>query len=86
MPAATVSEGGKAQLLVGPDGSRRGLWLQNNSAGDLRLVEGGADAATDSGIRIAANGYYETPPSRRGIGSWSVWGATKDQKFEWGTW
>lgn len=86
MPSATVAEGKKAQLVVGPDGSRDGFWLQNNSAGDLRLLEGGAEAGPKSGMRIAANGYYETPPSRKGIGSWSVYGETTGQEFEWGTW
>ena len=86
MPSGTITEAGKAQTLVGPDGSRRGLSLQNNSDADLRLIEGGPDASATSGIRVRAGAYYETPPTRRGVGSWSVWGPNKDQAFEWGTW
>ena len=86
MPLGSITTGGKAQALVSPSGTRRGLSVQNNSTGDLRLLEGGVDASQVMGIRIAPSGYYETPPSRRGIGSWSIWGASDGQSFGWEEW
>ncbi len=86
MPAATVSEGGKAQLLVGVNGARRGLSVQNNSDGPLRIVQGGQDASGSNGVSIPAGGYYETPTNRYAGGSWSIWGATAGQSYGWEEW
>lgn len=86
MPAATVETGGKAQLLVGVNGARRGLSVQNNSDGPLRIVQGGQDASGTNGISIPAGGYYETPTNRYAGGSWSIWGATAGQSYGWEEW
>ena len=86
MPSGTIASGGAAQLLVGPNSARNGVWLQNNSDADLRMVEGGAAASATSGMKVPAGGYYETPPNRRAVGSWSVFGATTGQTFEYGEW
>ena len=86
MPSASIAEAGKAQSLGGPDSARNGIWVQNNSDAALRLVEGGAEASASSGVIVPSGGYFETPQSRRAIGSWSVWGANAGQKFEWGVW
>lgn len=86
MPSGTIATGGQPQPLVGPDTYRNGLWVQNNSAADLRIIEGGADAGAASGMLLQAGMYYETAPSRRALGSWSIWGGTTGQVFEYGTW
>lgn len=86
MPAATVETGGKAQLLVGVNGARRGLSVQNNSDGPLRIVQGGQDASGSNGVSIPAGGYYETPTNRYAGGSWSIWGATAGQSYGWEEW
>lgn len=82
MPSGTIAEAGKAQVLAAVNGARKGMLVQNNSDGDLRILQGGADASATSGIKIAAGGWYETPVNRYAGGSWSVWGATAGQAFE----
>lgn len=88
MPEGTIAEGGKAQLLVGPDVSRRGLSLQNNSSGDLRLgvVTGPDEPSSTIGIKIAPGAYYEVTAGRYAGGSWKLWGATTGQAFGWEVW
>ena len=84
MPSGTITEAGKAQTLVGPDSARLGIWVQNNSDADLRLIEGGAEPSNTSGIKVAAGAYYETQPNRRAVGGWKVWGSKAGQAFDWG--
>lgn len=86
MPTGTIADAGKAQVLVSPTVARKGLSVQNNSDGDLRLLQGGQDASSTMGIRISAGAYYETPVNRFSAGSWSIWGATAGQAFGWEEW
>ncbi len=86
MAAGSITKGGQPQLLVGAYEFRRGLSFQNESAGDLRLLQGGVDASPTSGIRVAPSAYYETPTNRYAGGSWSVYGDTDGQAFTWEVW
>lgn len=86
MANGTIAEAGKAQSLAPVNISRRGLSVQNNSDGPLRIIQGGQDASGSNGISIAAGGYYETPLNRYAGGSWSIWGATAGQSYGWEEW
>lgn len=77
--SGTITAGGTAQALMAANTAREGLWLQNQSAGDLWVSEVGTAAATQPSIRIPA-GFYWRPPSVT-AGAYSIFGATTGQAF-----
>ena len=78
--AGTITTGGTAQQLAAANANRLGWWVQNNSAGDLRVNRFGTASIT-AGIRISAGDLYESMPGAQGVGALSIWGATTAQAF-----
>lgn len=81
--SGTITVGGTQQQLAAANAARRGLWVQNNSAGDLRINSTGNASAT-SGILLPGgqNALYEYPSSGVPVTGISIWGATIGQAFE----
>jgi hypothetical protein len=81
--SGTIAAAGVAQVLAVANPARRGLWVQNNSAGDLRLNSTAAASAT-AGILIPGgqNALYEYPAAGVPLTAISIWGATLGQAFE----
>jgi hypothetical protein len=81
--SGTIAAGNTQQQLVAANAARRGLWVQNNSAGDLRVNSTGLASAT-SGLLLPGgqNALYEYPNSGVPVTAISIWGATTGQAFE----
>jgi hypothetical protein len=80
--SGTIASGGVAQDLAAADSSRRGFWIQNQSAGDLWINEiGGTAQAGQPSFKVAAGDFYEMPITGISYGKISVFGATGGQAF-----
>jgi len=75
----TITTGGAAQTLFAANPARRGITIQNQSAGDLYI--GGAAALNQTSLKIPPNGYYETPGNFSGTALIQIIGATTGQAF-----
>lgn len=73
-----ITAGGTAQELCAARG-RRGLCVQNQSAGDLWVNDRGTAAADNGSIKIAAGALYEFPCGP--VDAVSILGATAGQAF-----
>lgn len=80
---STITTGGTAQPLFAARFDRGAFYVQNNSAGDLRIQFDGS-AAVNSGIKLAPGSLYESPPGVGASGTVSIWGATTGQEFQYG--
>lgn len=80
--SGTITSGGNAQSLMAANPSRKGFWVQNNSAEDLWIRDTGtAAAATQPSLKIVAGALYETPITGCPTGAVSIFGATTGQAF-----
>jgi len=81
--SGTITAAGVAQVLAVTNAARRGLWVQNNSAGDMRINSTGAASAT-AGIALPGgkNALYEYPSHGITTAAISIWGATLGQAFQ----
>lgn len=80
IPAAnTITTGGTAQLLFAANPLRRGIVLQNQSAGDLYI--GNPATLTQGSLKIPSGYYYETPGNFSGTADIQIIGATTGQAF-----
>lgn len=76
--SGTIAAANAAQSLMPANPNRRGLFVQNNSTGDLWLNELGQSAvAGQPSIRIPSGAFFETN-SRSSV---SILGATLGQAF-----
>lgn len=75
----TITTGGTAQTLFAANTARRGVVVQNQSAGDLYI--GNPAAQNQSSLKIPSGGYYETPPNFSGTALIQIIGATAGQAF-----
>lgn len=77
--SGTITTGGTSQQLVAANASRKGLYLQNISAGDLWINElGGAAAVNTAGSWKIAPGEVFSASTNRVI---NIVGATTGQAF-----
>lgn len=81
--SASVTLASTAQVLAAANGRRNGFRFQNISAGDLWINDLAGDAAIDTAgsMKIAAGGFYQTPPLYDYQGAISIIGATNGQKY-----
>ena len=82
--SGTITAGGTAQALLTADESRTSFFLQNNSAGELRVrfTRAGTAATSTTGINITAGSTLALEPSDRFLKlAASIWGATTGQAF-----
>lgn len=81
--SGTIAVGGTQQTLAAANSSRRGLWVQNNSNGDLRINStGNASATVGLVLPGGQNALYEYPTNGVPVTAISIWGATTGQAFE----
>lgn len=79
--SSTITSGGNAQSLTGDNASRNGIFIQNNSTGDLWINDQGTAAATQPSIWLPAGSYWENPNDWPPGRAWSIFGATTGQAF-----
>ena len=77
----TIATGGTAQQAMAANAARRGFVIQNQSSGDLYISGLGTATLDQNSLKIAAGGYYETPPHHVSTGAISIIGATTGQAF-----
>lgn len=78
--SGTVTTGGTAQELAAANSARRGMTLQNNSTGELRVSPFGTASAA-AGYRVSAGDLLVLDSPHCGVGAVSVWGSTTGQAF-----
>jgi hypothetical protein len=84
--SGTITLGGTAQVLQAAQ-SRRGIWIQNNSAGDLWINDLGATAVlAQPSIRLATNAVWQTPDGGASPLALSIIGATTAQAWTGRVW
>lgn len=79
--SGTITTGGTAQNAAASNASRIGFAIQNNSSGDLWFNTLATAVQSQPSIKVAAGGYYETPPGVSPTGAISIIGATTAQAF-----
>jgi len=79
--SGTGTSGGVAQTLAASNASRTGLWVQNQSTGDLWISSVGTAAATQPSLWLPAGAYYEFPETGVPTTAVSIFGATTGQAF-----
>jgi hypothetical protein len=84
--SGTIAAGGTAQNAAAANSSRRGFWIQNNSAGDLWISTVATAVASQPSLKIASGALYESPPGGAGTGAISIIGATTSQAFSGREW
>lgn len=77
---STVAAGGTAQQLAAANTARRGLTVQNTSAGELRVNVFGT-ASASAGYRVMSGDLLVLDAPHCGVGAVSIWGATTGQAF-----
>jgi hypothetical protein len=75
-----ITPGGTAQQLVASNAARRGLTMQNTSAGDLRVSPWGTASVT-AGYQVGPGQLLVLDTPHCGVGAVSVWGSTTGQTF-----
>lgn len=83
--SGTITTGGTAQNAAAANTSRKGLWLQNTSTGNLRVSTRGTASST-AGILVAPGNMMSWPAHGIPTAALSVWGATTGQAFEAAEW
>lgn len=77
--SGTITTGGQSQQLAPDDNGRGGMFLQNNSSGDLWVRDGAAASAASPSLKIESGAYYEWPyPPRSAV---HIYGASTGQAF-----
>lgn len=84
--SGSITSGGVAQTLMASNSSRRGLWVQNLSSGDLYVCFVGTATAGGSSIKLAAGALYESPAHGVPVSHVSIFGATTGQAFSANEW
>jgi hypothetical protein len=79
--SGTITTGGASQQLMAANPQRRGMWVQNVSAGALYINGFGAAAATQPSILIPPNGLYEADAGTTPTSEIQIFGATTGQAF-----
>lgn len=79
--SGTVTTGGTSQALMPANAVRRGFWVQNNSAGDLWIMDGAAATQAQPSIRIQPGDLYESPANGCPGTAINIIGATTGQAF-----
>jgi hypothetical protein len=83
--SGTVTAGGTAQTAMAANASRKGLWVQNVSTGDLYINSVAAASSTVSAgsgsLKIVSGAYWEPPAHGVPTGAISVYGATTGQAW-----
>jgi hypothetical protein len=74
MAQSSVSDTASSTLLLAANSERKGVAIWNDSTAVLYvLLSSGTASATVATAKIAADGYYETPPTYTGaiFGIWA---------------
>lgn len=79
--SGTITTGGTAQQIMAPSSVRRGLLIQNVSAGDLWFNIGAVAVASQPSIKLTAGQAYETPDGCTPSGFVSIIGASTSAAF-----
>lgn len=79
--SGTITAGGTAQQIMAPSSVRRGLLIQNVSAGDLWFNIGATAVASQPSIKLAAGQAYETADGCTPSGHVSIIGASTSAEF-----
>lgn len=79
--SGTITSGGAAQTLMAANTSRKGFFIQNQSAGDLWISSVGTAAATQPSLWLPPGAYYEPPVTGVPTAAISIFGATAGQAF-----
>ncbi len=69
---ASITTAGTAQQLMASNSARRGLAVQNQSAGACYINGTGTATQDYHSLKIDAGSYYETPPGHTGTGAVSI--------------
>lgn len=73
MAQSNVSDTASSTLLLGSNSDRKGAAVWNDSTAVLYVLLGtGTASATNCSVKIAADGYYETPPTYTGA-LYGIW-------------
>jgi len=79
--SGTIATGGLAQVLAAANSARVGLFIQNNSTGDLWISSIGTAAAAQPSLWLPPGSYYEFPQGGVPATAVSIYGATTGQAF-----
>lgn len=79
--SATITGAGASQTLMPANPLRFGGFVQNLSAGDLWINDGGAAAASIPSILLPSGSYYDLTGLGNTTSSISIWGGTAGQSF-----
>ena len=79
--SGAITTGGSQQTLMAANANRKGLWIQNNSTGDLWINDLGLATLSQPSFKLAAGGYYESPAHGIPVTAISIIGATTGQAF-----
>jgi len=79
--SGTITVGGTAQQLAAANASRKGYFVQNNSAGDLWINSVATAVLSQPSLKIVAGALYESPANGVPVTAISIIGATTGQTF-----
>lgn len=78
---STITLGGTAQVAIATNASRRGFWIQNQSAGPLYINSLATAVIDNTSLLIPAGALYEPQDIGVPLGNISIIGATTGQAF-----
>lgn len=77
--SGTITSGGAAQALAPVNPNRHGMWVQNNSSGDLWVSDVGTASATQPSMKLEPGVLYVWDYATDA--AVSIYGATTGQAF-----
>lgn len=79
--SGSIAAGGTGQVLMAANASRKGLWVQNLSTGDLWINGQGAAVVGQPSLKIPTGAVYESPLGGCPATDINILGATTGQTF-----